>query len=174
MELTNWKTLYKQESFGSKNYGIEIRVAVDRPLNQNDEMASYKIVEDIESAIMGETMRLDPEQAKAKAEERQRLMALFGEKVDDIGAGRNIFVEEIPNGYCPRWCCSQKPWYKVTTNKGIITLGWRKRVIEITWDASVAGSADELFPGEDSTKIGRLIHAWGYEKAQEYITRLLQ
>jgi hypothetical protein len=65
------------------------------------------------------------------------------------------------------------PWYKVTTRKGVITLGWRKRVIEISWEPSVNNEADELFPGEDVTKIGRTIHAWGYDKAKQYISRLL-
>ena len=166
MELTNWKTLYKIESWGKKNYGIEIRVAVDRPLNNNDEMAMYDVVDRIERAVLGESLRLDPEEAEAKENERAKLIALFGDAP--------ILVREMPNGYCPRWCCTQKPWYTVTTCKGLVTLGWRKRVISITWEESVNATAEELFPGEDVTKDGRLIHAYGYDKAREYITRLLQ
>jgi hypothetical protein len=174
-ELKDWKTAYRKESWGGKgSFGIEIRVSINRPLNDNDEKAMHKIADDVETAIMAETMRLDTKEAKVKAEIRGRLLALFGETVDDTGAGRNIFVEEIPNGYCSRWCCSQKPWYRVTTNKGVITLGWRKRVIEIAWQPCVAGKAESLFPGEDVTKIDWMIHAYGYEKAQEYINRLLQ
>jgi hypothetical protein len=168
MELTNWKTAYKIESFGHKpvhTHGIEIRIAINRPLNDKDEMAMYKIADDITTAIMSESMRLDPEQAEAKEAERAELVGLFGHTA--------VLVEEIPNGYCSRWCCTQKPWYVVTTPKGRITLGWRKRVIEIAWEARVNAAAEELFPGEDVTKIDRMIHAYGYEKAKEYIARLL-
>lgn len=165
MELTDWKTLYKIESFGKKNYGIEIRVAVDRPLNQNDEMAMYDVVDRIEKAVLGESMRLDPEEAEKKEEERTKLIALFGDAP--------ILVREIPNGYCSRWCCTQKPWYSITTKKGVVTLGWRKRVIEIAWEKEVNTTAQKLFPDEDVTRIDRLIHAWGYEKAQEYLTKIL-
>jgi len=167
MEMTNWKTAFKKESYGDKNFGIEIRVAVDRPLNNNDSRAMYRIADQIETAIMGETMRLDPEAQAAKEREHTELIGLFGDAP--------ILVEELPNGYCSQWCCTQLPWYKVTTKKGVITLGWRKRVIQISWDSMVsARSADMIFPEETSTKFDRTIHAWGLEKAQEIITKLLQ
>src|SRR5271154_2744295 len=132
--LQDWKTVYKTESWGKKNYGIEIRVSLDgdRPFNDNDGSAMYKIADDIERAILGESMRLDPEEAAKKEAERTKLIALFGDS--------KILVEEIPNGYCSRWCCTQKPWYVVTTYKGRITLGWRKRVINIEWGRDVNGT----------------------------------
>lgn len=166
-EITNWKTLHKKESWGSQNFGIEIRVSVDRTLNENDTKATYKIVEEIENVIMRETMRLDSESIKRKDAERNELLGCF--PMTDPG----IFAEPIPNGYCSRWCCEMLPWYKVTTSKGIITIGWRKRVIEISWEERVNGCAAALFPGEDTTKIGRTIHAWNYDRAKAYISRLL-
>jgi hypothetical protein len=175
MELTNWKTLYKSQSFGTKNYGIEIRYAMDREITENDNKAMYRIAEQIENAIMTETMRLDPKEQEYRKEEREKLLALFGDRVDEhFGAGRDIYVEEIPNGYDSSWYNSQRPWFRVTTNRGIITLGWRKRVINISWEPSVGGTAESLFPSEDSTKFERTIHAWSYEKAKAYISTLLQ
>lgn len=166
MELKNWKTAYKSESFGSKNFGIEIRVAIDRPLSENDERTMYALGDKVQEALMAETMRLDPEAQKEKEFERDKLVGLFGQVA--------VLVDEIPNGYCNRWCCTQKPWYVVTTTKGRFTIGWRKRVISIEWEPRVnINTAEEIFPGEDVTKVERLIHAWGYEKAQEYISRLL-
>jgi hypothetical protein len=165
MELTNWKTIYKKQSFGEKNFGIEVRVAIDLPFNDQDDRAMDRIAEDIESAIMGETLRQDPEVQKVKEEERSKLVGLFGHTA--------VLVDEIPNGYGSSWHYSQSPWYVVTTPKGRITIGWRKRVIEIKWEERVNATADELFPGEDCTKMDRLIHAWGYEKAKQYIARLL-
>ena len=93
-------------------------------------------------------------------------MNLFGSET--------IYVEEIPNGYCNRYCCKHLPWFVVTTKVGRITIGWRKRVINIDWEGSaITKKANELFPQEDVTKGDKLIHAWGYEKAKEYIGVLL-
>jgi hypothetical protein len=167
MELTNWKTVHKKEAWGDYNYGIEIRVAVPRDLNENDERAMYKIADEIESAIMSETVRLDPKVAEYRKKEREDLLACF--------KGRDILVEEIPNGYCSRWCCSQTPWFKVTTSNGVVTLGWRKSVIQIEWEPRVfAGlTAEMIFPDENVTKSGRMIHAHGLNKAEEYISKIL-
>ena len=168
MSEFDWKTLHKKESWGTKNFGIEIRVAIDRPLNENDAKATYNIMDELENVLMRETMRTDPEAAAEQAEEREKLLACFP-------TGEKIFVKDIPNGYCSGWCCSMKPWYEVTTTKGVVKLGWRKRVIEISWEPNVTGArtADALFPGEDVTKVGCLIHAWGYEKAKQYLARIL-
>jgi len=165
MEMTNWKTVHKRQSWGERDFGIEIRVAIDRELTEKDSSEMYSLADQIEQAIMTETMRLDPEEQKIQEEERELLLKCF----DDT-----ILTEKIPNGYCSRWCCTMRPWYKVTTRKGRITLGWRKRVIEISWEPEVGSKADDLFPAEDVTKSDRLIHAWGYEKAKQYISRLLQ
>jgi hypothetical protein len=165
MELTNWKTLQKKESWGAKNFGIEIRVAVDRDLNENDVKATYKIMDEIENAVLSESMRLDPEAQKERQEERTKLLECFGDRV--------IYVEEIPNGYGTSWYYSQSPWYRVTTSKGKVTLGWRKRVIEISWEPHNGFTADVYFPNEDVTKFGYTIHAWGYEKAKQYLATIL-
>lgn len=166
MELTNWKTLHKYESWGHHTFGVEIRVAMDRGVTENDNMAMHRIADEVKDVIMRETLRLDPETQKGRAEERERLLACFNHA--------HIFAEEIPNGYDSSWVCSQSPWFRVTTHKGIITLGWRRRVIEIKWDDVVNDKAEDLFPNENVTKYERLIHAYGYEKAQAYISRLLR
>ncbi len=108
MELTNWKTLYKKEAWGNHNFGVEIRVSVDRPLLQNDETAMYKIGDMIEDAIMRETMRNDAGQQKEHDAEKAHFQACFPE-------GMVVLMEPIPNQYCSRWCCEMSPWYKVTT-----------------------------------------------------------
>jgi len=169
MEL-EYKILYKRESFGAHDFGIQILVALHRPVTELDGNAARRLADELEQAIELETMRLDPDVAVEREVERQQLIGLF----EPFSLTGLIFVEEIPNGYCSQPCCSQKPWFTVTTRKGRITLGWRKRVIEIRWNPSVAGPADVVFPGEDVTKIDHSIHAWGYDKAKLYIQRLLQ
>ena len=165
MEMTNWKTVHKQESYGDKSYGIEIRVAIDRPLNDNDQRAMYKIADQIEQAIMTETMAQDTEAQTKRKLERDQLLEVFGHTA--------VYVEEIPNGYCSRWCCTQSPWFIVTTPKGRITIGWRKSVINISWEPQVNDKAEVLFADERPTKFDRTIHAYGYEKAKQYVSRLL-
>jgi hypothetical protein len=172
MELTNWKTLFKKESWGGTggkgNFGVEIRVAVDRPLNDNDDRVAYKIADQIEDGIMRESVRIDPEQQKERDAEHKHFVEMFPENMV-------ILAEPIPNQYCSRYCCEMSPWYKVTTPKGIVTLGWRKRVISIEWEPRVSGciGAETLFPGENVTKDGFLIHAYGYDKAKQYLALIL-
>jgi hypothetical protein len=168
MEMTNWKTLHKTENYGQRNFGIEIKIAMDRDATQNDNIAMYRIADEIEEAIMRETVRLDPEEFKLKEQQKIELLACFGTHAN--------YADEIPNGYCKRWCCSMRPWYTVGTVKGLVTIGWRKRVIQLSWEPRVGASADEEFPGEHEyvTRFDRTIHAWGYEKAKQYIDYLMR
>jgi hypothetical protein len=82
--------------------------------------------------------------------------------------------KQIPNGYCSRSCCLHLPWIIAMTAVGPITFGHRKRVFLIEWkDSLVTDDADTLFPAEDVTKSEKMIHAWGIDKAREYINALL-
>jgi hypothetical protein len=101
--------------------------------------------------------------ASLAADDRFQLVGLFGR--------RAIFVEPIENQYDSS---SPRPWLQVTTAKGRIRLGWRKRVISISWDDSVIPeTAEELFPNENTTKFDKTIHAWMHGEAREYIDTLL-
>jgi hypothetical protein len=83
-------------------------------------------------------------------------------------------VEEIPNGYCNRYCCAHLPWYIVTTRLGRIKIGWRKSVINIDWaETQGTKTSEELFQSENVTKDTRGIHAWGYEKARAYVGAII-
>lgn len=85
--------------------------------------------------------------------------------------GSPIFVEKIMNGYD---CCSSRPWLIVTTKIGRIKIGWRKRVIQIDWSDSINHvKSDVLFASEDVTKENCLIHAWSYQKAKEYLEKII-
>jgi hypothetical protein len=104
--------------------------------------------------------------SEEKEATRRGLLACFG--------GELIHYQEIPNGYCSQACCVNRPWYIVTSRIGPVAIGWRKRVIQISWDGSdVEAGGNALFPNENTTKGDRYIHAWGYEKAKEYIQKLL-
>ena len=148
------------------NISIEVLMDINRELNDVDESNIRECVDKLVKAMHGETASNDPEIREEASEQRAEILALFGNKT--------IFVEEIPNEYCDCYRCKQLPWFLITTKKGRIKIGWRKRVIYIDWNEStIKETAEELFPGEDTTKYDKVIHAWGYEKAREYIDKLL-
>ena len=103
--------------------------------------------------------------------------------------GDYLLFEMIPNEY---WGNEGVSWCLVKTTYGNIKFGPRKRVLSISWDnvvdkalSKVAGNSDKdyddrkainklfnaetLFPKEEVTKEGFLIHAWGEKKLVEYL-----
>jgi len=166
-ETMEWVVGASQESYGELgSLGIKIMLAVGRPLTEADKRTCRDAMDTIYAGVMEETIRLRPETAQERTQERAEIVGLFRQP---------IFVEEISNGYCNSWCCKQKPWFVVTTLIGRVKIGWRKRVISIDWeDSIIKESAENLFPTEDVTKYGRLIHAWSYDKAREYLAVLLK
>lgn len=160
------QVLYSYQAWGKYNIDLEITADVKREFTKQDYRVASRVGEQIVKGLMEETYNLDPQNKITAEKERTEILSVFGD--------RAIFVEEIPNGYCSEYCCKHLPWFIVTTTKGRIGIGWRKRVINITWeDSIIPDNADTLFPDEDVTKFDKGIHAWGLEKATEYINKLL-
>lgn len=160
------KPIYTYSAWGKYGIDIEITADVRREFTKNDERNARQITEKLVDALMEETYALDPKNKEEAEKERADILGLFGD--------RAIYVEEIPNGYCSRYCCKHLPWFDVTTSKGRIKIGWRKRVINIDWEKSIIKEdAETLFPDEDVTKFDKGIHAWSLAKAKEYIDKLL-
>lgn len=153
--------------WGDLVMGVQILVSFPRPLTREEGRIVSDHIEAIQDELAASHKRSNPDAQEKKARIVQAFRDLFGD--------RAIQMSEIKNQYCRLSCCAMIPWFKVVTNLGTITLGWRKRVISIDWSKSeVKATANELFPDEDVTKEGCLIHAWGYEKAKEYIDKLHQ
>jgi len=101
-----------------------------------------------------------------------------------LAAGfKDPIMLRTPNEYCS--CDSCATWFNVNTEFGTIKIGWRKRVINIDWTAAIetalARGVDgkrlnlvSLFKKEDVTKTSMYIHAWGWEKAQEYLAKICE
>jgi hypothetical protein len=89
-------------------------------------------------------------------------------------AGFKVFeMKPIKNEYCSCEHCA--PWFNVKTPLGVIKVGWRKRVINIDWSkVHVVPGQDilSLFNKENVTKGDSSIHAWGWDKAQEYLNKI--
>jgi hypothetical protein len=106
-----------------------------------------------------------------KLSAERRMMAFYREVLDEAGYGMWLSTP-IPNEYWP----DDAPWCLVRGPKGSLKIGWRKRVLNIDWAGLNQGAkldADKLFPGENVTKGDTYIHAWGKEKAVEYLRVLL-
>lgn len=161
---------YQEASTSHGTFGIRVYVTgFDREYTENDRRALRK-AEEILQDMMTESLRLDPKEQEAVTAERLALLSLFGEP---------SYVE-IPNGYCSRWCCKHRPWFRVLTRIGWVTIGWRKSVINIDWSETICPVAadtlfanEEVYPGCAVTRIGCSIHAHGLEKAKEYVNKLL-
>lgn len=81
-------------------------------------------------------------------------------------------VWELANGYwplAPDYDDVREPWWLYMTEIGPVQVGWRKRVIAITWDATPVRAevtADEVTKSDDG------VHAYSVEKAVEYLRAL--
>lgn len=160
------KRVTYQESYGGNGNKciIEIYVDAGREFTKEEKQAFNDARELISKAVSQASYALNKEYQRQGAEDTQKIIDLFKD--------HKIFVQRIPNEY---WAGDvHNPWLIVTTPVGHIKLGWRKRVINIDWSSTIIeAKAEDLFPDEDVTKYDKSIHAWGYEKAQEYINKLL-
>ena len=97
----------------------------------------------------------------------------FFEDVFEKAGITNVLLNEIPNQYWPqgREYEGMSPWHIAKLPYGDIKIGWRKRVISIDWK-STGRDLEHLFKEEDVTKEPCLIHAWGKDKAIEYLKKI--
>lgn len=169
-DLEGYESAYAATINGDE-FGLKMFVKTDHKLTDEERGAFSRAGDAIRSAVMKESVRIDPKTASSAELERAEIVNLFSGL---------IFVEEIPNGYCSQYCCAFKPWFVVTTSRGRIKIGWRKSVIHLEWtDSAIKGDAEDIFPkeeawpGYETTQYDKTIHCHGYEKAREYIGRLL-
>jgi len=101
---------------------------------------------------------------KQNQEERAKF-----EEVFKAAGFTNFLMKAIPNEYHGPSCFHCADWYEVTTPFADFKIGWRKRVINIECKKI---NPEKMFSEEDVTKWGGGIHAWGWDKAQEYLTKM--
>lgn len=104
---------------------------------------------------------------------KERATTAYYREILDAAGYEKWLTTPIPNEYWP----DDAPWCLARGPKGSLKIGWRKRVLNIDWEGLNQNSkldTSKLFPGEDVTKGGTYIHAWGKEKAVEYLKKLLE
>lgn len=156
--------LEQYASFTGQNLNIKLllQIGLYRNLYKDEDKMVSQFFEKFSDLVMHNNRRDNPKIVKMFKEEREKIIGLFP---------MPIFIKEIPNEYDND---PLRPWFLITTPKGPIKIGWRNRVIEINWNESVIEyPAAALFPDEDVTKMGKIIHAWGYDKAYEYLNHIL-
>ena len=185
----NYKQITALELQGQNSAGIKVLVALDREVTKNEYYEIAELAENfLRKTLLKNSALQDPEKLKIKEEMTKEILGCFPDTVTlqqkswtkeniSLTCPAILDVEEIPNEYCKDYCCVHKPWFNVKTPQGTIKIGWRKRVINITWPEGINKNGNELFPNEDVTKytVGNLhtIHAWGYDKAKEYLAKIL-
>lgn len=75
---------------------------------------------------------------------------------------------KLANGYIAEHT-ELRPWWLVQTSIGMITIGWRKRVINIDWSDT---PIRRIITEHEVTKENHYVHAYGYARAVEYIKEL--
>ena len=147
---------------------MELFLQLGRPLTEADERIIDEAMSAMEQELLAESARIHPGNIAWKRSWLSEARMMF-----TLAGLAPIYVREIDNKYCGPKCCPHRVWLLVTTRIGVIEVGWRKRVMVIDWSASdVTKTAAELFAGEDVTKGDRMIHAWSYEKATEYLIKI--
>lgn len=150
----------------STHWGITktaIQVSINRQLTDEENNFINKCNQEIQNLLILNDEKNDPRTHAEIADQKVGLLGCFPSSF--------IYAKPIKNEYTLN---NIYPWYKVTTHIGDIIIGWRKRVINIDWSESEQFlSAAELFPFENVTMGDRHIHVWGYEKAKEYINKIL-
>jgi len=173
LEIKQLPKLSSMSSFGS-NQSFEAEVCMDS--NLFDELSedakdtiNYEAVDFLQKLNDKIYMEWVKENKKEEREAHiDKLKNLFKEACFEP-----IYVKVIDNQYSNHPVYFTMPWLEVTTIKGLIKIGWRKRVINLDWSESdIDVDAESIFAQENVTKGDKLIHCWGYEKAIEYLIKL--
>jgi hypothetical protein len=175
MKVEDLKLLSSSESYGG-NHSCHATVMLNS--NKFDELPEEvreTIGYDAERFIEELRNKIELAHAKEFQQEKRQENIVKMQGLFHLAGFEFIHAEVIDNQYSEHPVYYADPWQVVTTTKGLFTIGWRKRVISIDWSkAYTKKTADELFPDEDVTKYDQLIHAWGYDKAVEYLTKLCE
>jgi len=100
-----------------------------------------------------------------------KLERAFFKSVFQSAGYKDIRMTEIPNQYDGSDCTACAPWYNVVADGIPFTIGWRKRVINISTPHKRL-NLESLFRKEDVTKAEHYIHAWGRKNCVSYLKKI--
>lgn len=159
---------YLQHEYPNRTIGVKVLINSPIEIDKNYAIRVMidKFQEELIEQINLEIVTQNPENGRIYNETIFNLQDCFPQKY-------NYHV--IPNEYCSKYCCYTKPWLRVHTPIGPIKIGWRKRVINIDWSevSPLYLISPTVFKDENVTCGEYYVHAWGYDKAKEYIFKIL-
>ncbi len=148
---------HSEESHGEHSFGLIILVKMsNRKISHDDDWDTfYDAAKILKNGLETTSAKLDPKGPEMRESYRKQIEDIY--KAAGVTA---IFMEPLPNGYCSSPCYLNRPWFKVASSIGHVTIGWRKRVISIDWkDTMVKQGGEDLFPDENVTRWETGIHA---------------
>lgn len=86
--------------------------------------------------------------------------------------------KQIENQYWPdapayAEVIASSPWFVLDTEWGPVTIGWRKRVLSISWAKTNYRLLDiNDVTSDETTKDHDMVHAWSYGDAVKYLEAL--
>jgi hypothetical protein len=149
-----------ETAYPGQTITVSLNVGIDRDFNDDEKYYFSKIVHQVDEYLRKNTLWVTEKDERDR--EKKNIIDLFDTP---------IYVEEIPNGYSDSYL---NPWFIITTQKGRIKIGWRKRVINIDWTDSIITMTGYDVTNDEVTRDKRYMHAYGYEKAREYLNTLLK
>ncbi len=99
---------------------------------------------------------------------------LHVEALFEMAGFKVLSLHMIPNEYWPDSYVERRaisPWWLVETDYGVVKIGWRKKVIQVSWGITLAELEITM---DDVTKSNTLVHAYGYAKCLRYLMNLHQ
>jgi len=98
-----------------------------------------------------------PEYKEQVNDDKNRLVAAFASAGLD-----HVFVKEIPNEYWPETYHLERlvnPWYLITTKVGTFKVGWRKRVLNLSWEDTILNvDGNKVFNSNEQTCGNNYVH----------------
>lgn len=101
-----------------------------------------------------------------KVQTVEQIFELAGYEVHRLIQIQNKYWPEHPNYDEMR---RAYPWWEVTTEEGDFIIGWRKRVIEISWKGTPRRG---IVTQDDVTKSDSMVHAYSYGDAVKYLSKV--
>ena len=159
--------MLKKSSFGIKgNISVEIIPEFSsREFNEEEKQYISQKLHEIFQGLENLIIKNDPEVIDKKSQWDKDVRLVFQKA--EISS---VYFQKIPSQYAPN-DPYYPDWYRVTTPKGIITLGPRKRVYEIDYSELEGDKipANDLFEKENVTASEFYVHAWSIDKLIEYL-----
>jgi hypothetical protein len=129
-------------------------------------------IEDVQNGRFGAINGKIAHSECAKQYQHERMIDEIIHQIMEVIYVDGLTFDSLPNGSCNEPCCAHLPWFLCHTPDGDIEIGWGKETLSIKWKDNFKPFDMSIFDSEDVPKGERFIHAFGKDKAREYIKKV--